>query len=789
MATTSILPLRLGSAILGRHTEPDGEAPPRISVDGECWELVTDPLLDIALVTEAGNSTAQAAFAARLANILHLNVQNLVVTEDANVNDLVAQKIAAAVASVIELDAGRITAGTIDTARLNATAIAAAVATVIQLDAGRITSGRIDTERLNVVDISAAVASIIELSADKITSGSIATARLDAQSIAAAVATIIQLNASRITTGTLSADRIAANSITSAKILVDGTLSARIVQAMDVATKNLVVTDEAILNRATIINGLAADVVSAATIYASQLVVAALDADGKLKPGTVDTVQIVDGAVRAAQIHAEEVAGAVARFLTIEVGQLTAGTAAIDSLVAQKIAAGTASFQSAYIKNLRSDGAMIDAAVIADLAANIITSGLFRTATSGQRWEIDSNGIVMYGVDEDGQDVEVVRLGPSGANLITVGAAAIDATGGVTGTDANFETLTVDGRALAEIIGDGPRGVVGWAYTTYAAAWDGTGNELRRLQAEAVLQPGRRYSVTVDQHWARTRTGGSSTTFVEFLRYEAGVSAAEATVSSPQLAVQRSFLQASTQSQTMPPLVGWIDTAELALTAERRVFFLLTTRSAGGRDARIEAASGEALRITVRDEGPSVLSAGRSWMEQGTPSEGAADAPPAQAQIRNYTSTFKASDAYSWVRGSSSIQRQGEVVQGYYSGVGNREGLWLFPSMTASLSGATITSITLRFYVDHTYESAGSNAELRLHGKTAKTTGGLDTVLGSKYVKKGSWVEYPVPSSYFNAFRSGTWRGFGLSTSNTARQWYMRARNDAQIVVKYNKPV
>ena len=118
------------------------------------------------------------------------------------------------------LDAGKITSGVIDTARLNAQEIAAAVATVITLNADRITSGTINTARLNAEQIAAAVASFLTLNASQITAGTIDTARLNATEIAAAVATIISLDASRITTGTLGADRIAARSITADKLLI-----------------------------------------------------------------------------------------------------------------------------------------------------------------------------------------------------------------------------------------------------------------------------------------------------------------------------------------------------------------------------------------------------------------------------------------------------------------------------------------------------------------------------------------------------------------------------------------
>lgn len=131
-------------------------------------------------------------------------------------NRLNASEVAAAVANVISLNAQRITSGTLDTARLNAQEIAAAVATIIELNADRITSGTISTARLDAEAVAAAVGSFLELNADQITSGTISTARLDAQAVAAAVGSFLSLNASQITSGTIDTARLNATELAAA---------------------------------------------------------------------------------------------------------------------------------------------------------------------------------------------------------------------------------------------------------------------------------------------------------------------------------------------------------------------------------------------------------------------------------------------------------------------------------------------------------------------------------------------------------------------------------------------
>ena len=160
---------------------------------------------------------------------------------------------------------------------------------------------------------------------------------------------------------------------------------------------------------------------------------------------------------------------------------------------------------------------------------------------------------------------------------------------------------------------------------------------------------------------------------------------------------------------------------------------------------------------------------------------------PVTTQTTTRTLTVKASDARAWVRGNSSFSKTGEVIQGYYRGVGNREGAWWFPDFSGTVRGAKIKSVQLRFYVTHTYASAGATAELRLHGKTSISTGGLDTQVATQQVRAGRAYTVNVPSEFLPDFASGKWRGFGMSTASTSSANYMRARSDASMVIVYEK--
>lgn len=475
----------------------------------------------------------------------------------------------------------------------------------------------------------------------------------------------------------------------------------------------------------------------------------------------------------------------VAQILQLDVAQLVVTEGAvINELVARAMAAATASFQEAYIQNLRTNGAQIDAAVIGDLAANIITSGLFRTATEGQRLEIDSNGLVMYGLDDDGNEYELVRLGPSGENLLTIGQTTV-AADGIATPSVDTGALTVSGRDVTTFPDEGARGVVAWAYSTSASAWDGSGSEVPRLRVSALLRPGRLYSVTMDQKLIRTRTGATGPRFIERLRFNA-----TDVGRSGQLAIGVSSLPASVTTYSTPGFVGWLDMDDLGTTEDTPVQVWWSTQGAAGRDYRIEGGAGQAVRLTLRDEGPAVGSSGMSWFNTGTPAEGAADAPPPAAEKVTRTEKFAATRAESWNRGSSSFLsgKSGTVYQGKYPGVAAREGAWWFNALTGNLSGATIKRVQLRFYVTHTYWGAGGTVDVRLHGKTSFSTGGLDTSIRTMKVKRNAQYSVDVPSQYLDGFRTGLWRGFGLSTASTDLEYYVQARlANAEIWITYEK--
>lgn len=518
----------------------------------------------------------------------------------------------------------------------------------------------------------------------------------------------------------------------------DGSLGERI----DGVFRNMTVTDTAYLSNA-VVGSLAARIAKVIEIEASR---------------------ITAGEIGAKQINVVELAGEVARFISLDLSQLTVtDKTELNEAVAQAIASRTAEFQEAFIQNLRTNGAAIDEAVIGDLAANIITSGLFRTAKEGQRWEIDSNGIVMYAPDDDGVDGEVVRLGPAGENLITVGDSTVSAAS-VSSPLGNFDSLTVGGDDLAELLRRLPQGVVAYAFADKSTQWDGTNSEVGRLQVEAELQPGRRYSVTVDQHFMETRTPEWAR-YMETIRYTTGgITPSSGSIA---LATARYMVGGTSSPTTIPPMTAWVDTSS-DNTPTTYTFRLFSRSDSRDRDMHIVATHPEyALRITVRDEGVSVPESGEATLTEGTPKQGGTvTVTPTAPKITRTTTTW----GYGSVGGDV---KSGEVVQGQYGRYGNRFGGWTFPAaMQSALRGARIEKFEVYLYAAHWYYGKGGTASLMPNNGSPTGTYGAAHESRGWPRNAGRWVT--IPASWYGGISSGSCKGVSVRTSSSSLEYYGR---------------
>lgn len=551
-------------------------------------------------------------------------------------------------------------------------------------------------------------------------------------------------------------------------------------QALDSAKAELDSADEALSRK---IDGVFRNMTVTDTGYLSNAVIGELAAR-IAKVIELEASRITAGKIGAEQINVVELAGEVARFITLDASRIRiTDVADISEAVIQALAARTADIQQAFIQNLRTNGAAIDEAVIGDLAANIITSGLFRTAKEGQRIEIDSNGFTSYGLDDEGNETELVKIARDGTATIDTGKASLDAEGGVTGIDGRFERLLVAGRDLADIIADGPRGVVAWGRRTTMTNW--RKNLTRVIETWATLQPGRLYRITVSPFQVNTNSTPSKPLWARLEFFGAPFNSWD------DVYRLNNYPLTSTQwEHHVPGMHAVFATGESGYNlSEAKTFAFLVRTESPSAFHRIIASGESRIDLVIEDVGPDIPSSEIEWMDGAENTTTAPPPPPpAPAKTRRHASR-RATACATYYRGGGRQSGKSDAIQGYYRGVGYREGIWLFGNMPGELSGSKVTRVRLGFWVAHTYNSTGGVAHFHLHGRSSfGNTAGLSRYLGSRNVKRNSWVTFDITDPGICAgFANGTYKGFGISTDSSNRDAYIRGNPDATLEIDYWK--
>ncbi|OFT48839.1 MULTISPECIES: hypothetical protein [Brachybacterium] len=407
------------------------------------------------------------------------------------------------------------------------------------------------------------------------------------------------------------------------------------------------------------------------------------------------------------------------------------------------------------------DAGLIDAVA---LAARMVTAGLIRTAESGQRVVIDSTGITLYGINDDGAEYEMVRIGPSGDNLITAGSTMISPSG-VQAPAGSFDSLAVGGDTLGDILAQYPRGMRAWGQLTSTSQLDGdTSDYARRGEIQTTLEAGRLYRIRLSEHFVEV-TGGTNTNIVEELRYSFdGTPILHGTT--PNEGTYRGiFARNPVFAGSATAVNGMEFMLDTGSWSSGRGFWLMwmIRPEVAGRPVRVLATSFYSPVLSIEDVGPSMPSTLKRWND-GDGGGGATEpADPTPIVVRR-TQTW---DAASY----GGDTRNGTVYQGTYSSYGNRYGGWVFyPAMRSALAGSTIEKFEVYLENAHWYYGSGGTAVLYPNDGTYKGILGSGTTSANWPRYAGRWVT--VPSSWHTQIANGTYKGVSVYTTNTGLTYY-----------------
>lgn len=394
---------------------------------------------------------------------------------------------------------------------------------------------------------------------------------------------------------------------------------------------------------------------------------------------------------------------------------------------------------------------------------------LTNTNATGDTSEVNGKGIRVYHVEPGtGEIQERVRLGThtgEGDYLALSDdegnvAASMDKNGAIVGRTLDItDGITYKGTPLDDYIGRAADGIIAYAARSTKSEVDSTGQLVPYLRMFFDDLPGRRYRVDVTGLVGRiTQNTGAGLVNLHWRN-----DGTDATINDPIIA--RCQLGALAGSATIT------DTGALhrifSSTGAGVSLLISFQRNQSTGFFGLGPVTDSPVFMEVHDLGYDPV--GLNAVNVGESLDGSApNVPPPPPPPKTVTRTLEW--GYSGVRSylgnnATYAYNPGKGYQGLSpAGYGNLKSIWTFPSVTATLAGATIHDIWIKFRFEHWWSSAGGTALIRLHDHLSLPSTYSGTNNG---MNKGGWpagAEYwvRVPSSLYAGWKTGEYRGAAL---------------------------
>lgn len=197
-------------------------------------------------------------------------------------------------------------------------------------------------------------------------------------------------------------------------------------------------------------------------------------------------------------------------------------------------------------------------------------------------------------------------------------------------------------------------------------------------------------------------------------------------------------------------------------------FLLSLKRTAGSGTLYLDADTSDFVEFWIEDIGPARNNGG-----QANPGDGTVTAVPLRTTTKVYTST-----SYKSYKGDGTERTGADVTgprQGYTSSNGDQKGLWIFPSMTGDLSGATITRV--RAYVmNENFSMSTGSTKIGVHNYSSAPASSPTLVTNATHngwVRgTGKWVDLIDTGGLFAGLIAGTVKGLSVGPAGTEDRLY-----------------
>lgn len=550
----------------------------------------------------------------------------------------------------------------------------------------------------------------------------------------------------------------------------------------------------------------------------------------------LDVGKLTSGTATITQLVAEKIAAATGQFIELDVSQLNAAGAAIDTAVVNKLFSDVVVAKTATASAFIGENAILSNSVTAthivasaELTGKVVRGdmfqglefigGTFRGATfetheaADEGAKFDPLGFRVYGPKLEGAPVgdPIVWITANGLENLGVAdsegntLASIGPDGYVTAqglnvnSDPEFNGMPLLGGTSTDSfqsdVGDEasglldyfPRGVVARGYRAMSARASANNAEREILELSYTHYPYRAYRIHISPV-----AGYLSDSAYGYMKIYSTTDGSKPTMNDANL-LQVKTIRAGefpTNNGMYDFGTTWYDFSAYDLPTHTRRY-LFTHEALNGEFSWFgNARDGSQFRVWVEDMGPIVVETGldRNGIRANG---GSAPAPPTESEPQNYTKTYQATGWRSYrPNGNTYAYSTSNMFQGTSpAGYGNLRSNAVFDSWTGDLSGATITSVEAYFYFRSWYYNAGGTARIQVHADT----GGVNSTIAPQTFCKsvsgwrageGKWVK--LPSSFWNGFKDGTWRGVGLAGSGYGEYGYANGAS-TRIRIKYKK--
>lgn len=454
---------------------------------------------------------------------------------------------------------------------------------------------------------------------------------------------------------------------------------------------------------------------------------------------------------------------------------------------------------------------LIDDAHISDLTASKITAGtitsaivlagIIRTAETGARAEMDSEGFRIYADDGDPTVSLVGSPGLEGNFLLikdpedtTKTLAGIDGSG--RGTFQNIyvvDDITIQGQSLMDdVINPRAKGVVSLGtYTGDPIEGGGPGVERGFMEISFIAEESRSYMIVAVTEWEST----SANDYLVFRLRDAGTSDPSITPTWIQQSISHGSTVATGNRSAMITYAG---TFTPGLHRILLTFFAAvgnaTVQSPGTTGVEsvslmwVEDIGLPANDIMVlNDAGVAVYNAPAPGADTPAP----AKPKPKVTYTKNYAATwsgsYRSNNEYSSSHGAT--MTQGNSGDGY---LGDARGLVGFndAQIRKDTAGATIQGCYITLYANHWWENNGGTARIGTHKYSSRPSKVSSGNLNPQRVSSGSWPKpgkrkVSLGTTIGNEFKSGATRGIMVGPTNDTHDQYGKFNGNGQS----NEPV